>query len=525
MAQRSIAMAVVVALLCCYATAALGNNVTVDWTAPGDNGLSGTATSYDMRYGTDSLTVVAWANATQVSGEPAPRPAGQAESLTIAGLANGTKYYFGLKACDEANNCSPVSNVSSKFISSGPESILVNGTFEYNLNPWQLERAFTSTTLTRIWSSYQGSFAARVTVTQPGQYYQAKFKQTMPIVAGRLYHLEYAARASVANRVIVVGLINPQLVSLGLWTEDTLSTSWRVFRHDFRATGSSDTAEFSFYEGAAAGWYDHDALSLLKVDETLECRESDNLLANGSFDCSVVPLRWQLQDNYGSALFTCVPSVTQPPNAGQLIVRQAGQFYETQVYQLIPVANGTRYRFHLDAAASAPRTMTIGLTDPAGASLGLWWTIALSTTSQSFDTTFTATGTATAAKLALYAGSSTGTYLYDDAYLGEVSGAITTDVPFGDDSALEHFRVWPNPTRGSIQCQLQLRSQSRVSFELYDLSGRLVYELGERQAPAGPLTIDWDGRATDGQMLVSGRYILRLRVNGQAHFEKLTLLR
>ena len=51
--------------------------VTLSWTAPGDSGSTGTATSYDIRYRTGgAVTDGNWASATQVTGEPTPAVAG-----------------------------------------------------------------------------------------------------------------------------------------------------------------------------------------------------------------------------------------------------------------------------------------------------------------------------------------------------------------------------------------------------------------------------------------------------------------
>ena len=49
------------------------NSITLTWTAPGDDGTTGTATSYDIRYRTVSaVDDQNWATATQVTGEPTP---------------------------------------------------------------------------------------------------------------------------------------------------------------------------------------------------------------------------------------------------------------------------------------------------------------------------------------------------------------------------------------------------------------------------------------------------------------------
>jgi len=84
--------------------------VTLSWTAPGDDGGSGTAASYDLRY--SILPIVdlnTFLSANQVSGEPAPHAAGSAESTEVS-LPSGT-YYFAIRATDEASNDSGISNV------------------------------------------------------------------------------------------------------------------------------------------------------------------------------------------------------------------------------------------------------------------------------------------------------------------------------------------------------------------------------------------------------------------------------
>lgn len=87
--------------------------VTLNWTAPGDDGNVGTSSIYDLRYATASITEENWASATPVSGEPAPRIAGSLESMTVTGLNPGTTYYFSMKTRDEVPNRSGLSNVAS----------------------------------------------------------------------------------------------------------------------------------------------------------------------------------------------------------------------------------------------------------------------------------------------------------------------------------------------------------------------------------------------------------------------------
>lgn len=85
--------------------------ILLTWTAPGDDGSTGTATAYTVRYADTPIeTELGWFNATDVPGEPAPEPAGTQQSMIVRGLAPGQSYYFAIRAEDEAGNVSPLSN-------------------------------------------------------------------------------------------------------------------------------------------------------------------------------------------------------------------------------------------------------------------------------------------------------------------------------------------------------------------------------------------------------------------------------
>jgi len=90
------------------------SSITLNWTAPGDDGDAGTAAGYDIRYSESDITSETdWGNATQATGEPAPQVADSPEEFTITGLDASTPYYVALKAVDEAGNWSALSNVPS----------------------------------------------------------------------------------------------------------------------------------------------------------------------------------------------------------------------------------------------------------------------------------------------------------------------------------------------------------------------------------------------------------------------------
>jgi len=85
-------------------------SATLQWTAPGDDGATGRARAYLLRYSTQPLTSASFDRATSVTVPP-PGPAGSRESFTVQGLAPDTRYYFALKSMDDAGNWSALSNV------------------------------------------------------------------------------------------------------------------------------------------------------------------------------------------------------------------------------------------------------------------------------------------------------------------------------------------------------------------------------------------------------------------------------
>ncbi|MHC4597414.1 MAG: Kelch repeat-containing protein [Planctomycetota bacterium] len=87
-----------------------GNDVAVKFTAVGDNGVLGTASSYDLRYSASVIDEANFGSATPLNWVPAPAAAGSAESeqFTLTSMDN---WYFALKVTDDASNVSVLSNV------------------------------------------------------------------------------------------------------------------------------------------------------------------------------------------------------------------------------------------------------------------------------------------------------------------------------------------------------------------------------------------------------------------------------
>lgn len=104
------------------ATAVGPTTVVLVWTATGDDSLTGSGATYDIRRHTSPITELNWSSATAITGEPTPSEAGSVETLLVTGLTANTLYYFAMKVRDEYENESALSNVASRTTpESGPD--------------------------------------------------------------------------------------------------------------------------------------------------------------------------------------------------------------------------------------------------------------------------------------------------------------------------------------------------------------------------------------------------------------------
>ena len=108
--------------------------VTLKWTSVGDDGLVGTATSYEVRYFLSPIPSncqVNWSSGGSITyGLPAPAIAGTAQQATLNGLAPGVAYDFCIAAVDEAGNMGVGSNVAT----ATPFAGVAHGTGTYDDN-------------------------------------------------------------------------------------------------------------------------------------------------------------------------------------------------------------------------------------------------------------------------------------------------------------------------------------------------------------------------------------------------------
>jgi subtilisin family serine protease len=89
------------------ATTALG----LRWTASGDDGLTGSAYQFDLRYSTTPIDAAGFAAAARAPGLPVPAPSGSTHDYLLMGLSPDTRYYLALRAIDNVGNLSELATL------------------------------------------------------------------------------------------------------------------------------------------------------------------------------------------------------------------------------------------------------------------------------------------------------------------------------------------------------------------------------------------------------------------------------
>ena len=85
--------------------------VRLRWTAPGDDGMEGVCTRYEVKTSTRPiLNEEDWNEANRKNGTPSPSPAGSVEEMTVYDLLPGTDVYVMVRGVDDFSNLSPLGN-------------------------------------------------------------------------------------------------------------------------------------------------------------------------------------------------------------------------------------------------------------------------------------------------------------------------------------------------------------------------------------------------------------------------------
>ena len=101
--------------------------------------------------------------------------------------------------------------------------------------------------------------------------------------------------------------------------------------------------------------------------------------------------------------------------------------------------------------------------------------------------------------------------------------------PQEDESALPErtrlLAIYPNPFNPAAHISFELDQPGLVQIQIYDVGGRLVRSLTNRQFEAGQSEEIWNGRDDAGRSVPSNVYYARMRAGAVVQMQKMTLLK
>ena len=265
-------------------------NAALTWTATGDDGLIGTAKSYQVRYSLVPIVDEAtWASATAVTKNiPNPKAPGSAETMTVTGLSPGKTYYFNVRVLDDNI---PTPNKSD--VSNSPSAVMTfvgaagSGTFDdKDLTKWMYSGTWTSTPAA---SAYGASYRVSTVIGD------AAFL----VFDGIKFSLTYGMNSKNGNLDVYV-----DDVFLARVNEYSLAQKWKQkYTSPVLSTGRH-TVKFVHATGSKA---EVDAIEIVGTPDTDPPQPVTNLTAapnaatNGSID-----LTWTApaEDSVGSSPVT-----------------------------------------------------------------------------------------------------------------------------------------------------------------------------------------------------------------------------
>jgi hypothetical protein len=109
----------------------------------------------------------------------------------------------------------------------------------------------------------------------------------------------------------------------------------------------------------------------------------------------------------------------------------------------------------------------------------------------------------------------------------------TTDQPFSGTSEdlvkttllTQSLMINPTPFRNAMQIRYQLKEAGKVSVQIYDASGRLVYNIANHYPKPGTYSINWNGKDNQGKRLAAGIYFFELNTPSEQYLKKLVRLK
>jgi hypothetical protein len=117
---------------------------------------------------------------------------------------------------------------------------------------------------------------------------------------------------------------------------------------------------------------------------------------------------------------------------------------------------------------------------------------------------------------------------YAVALLQKALGIYYTDVRQTNHEIPKEYALkqnYPNPFNPSTNIEFSVPKQEHVKLEIYDILGKLVNTLMDREMSAGNYQVNWTGSSKDGSKVPSGIYLLRIQAGSFSSVKKMLMVK
>ncbi len=548
-------------------------SLELSWTAVGDDGNVGTASTYDIRISTSPISAANWDVASQLSGEPAPQAAGSQETLVVSGLSSNATYYFAMKVADEVPNWSDLSNVASGSTSDEDIAPLAVSDFSAD-NP-------TSTSIQLTWTAVgddnnsgtasgydirystspisDANWAAAVQVNgepTPQSAGNAESFTVTNLASSTNYFFaikvsdevpNVSALSNIAINSTTVEQVAPSVVADLITldpTDSSITLSWTAVGDDGNV-GTATTYDIRYSTAliSAANW--DQATQIADEPTPLAAGTEQSYTVQGLNVSTTYYFAVKVSDevpNWSGMSAVAIRATTAdvaPPAAIIDLQAQPGSGDGEIDISWTPPEG---IEFFDDNGAQASPSMfavesyqikwsTEEITEDNWDSIVVFWTDSIPNLTEVTPSTATISGLEPG--IVHYVAVKT---MDADSNLSDISNVawtearinIVTDVDDSFADLPETFELsqnYPNPFNPTTSFDYSVPSSSHVSIAIYNSNGQVTSTLVDGVKSAGLYTANWDGTNNNNQAVASGIYFYRIESGDFSETKKMVLLK
>lgn len=120
------------------------------------------------------------------------------------------------------------------------------------------------------------------------------------------------------------------------------------------------------------------------------------------------------------------------------------------------------------------------------------------------------------------------TYVEEDGmYIDDFEIEVETGVGTGSDLIVKNYSIsnYPNPFNPATTINFNLKAESHVELNIFDIKGHKIRTLVSEQVPAGAHSTVWNGKDDRGNIVSSGLYFYKIEAGSYTETKKMILVK